>query len=57
MKIAIITLPLHVNYGGLLQAYALQTVLTRISHQVTVIDKSRYYVAPWKAPLLYAKRP
>lgn len=56
MKIAIITLPLHVNYGGLLQAYALQTVLTRMGHQVTVIDKSRYYVAPWKAPLLYAKR-
>ena len=27
MRIAIITLPLHINYGGILQAYALQTVL------------------------------
>lgn len=26
MKIGILTLPLHANYGGLLQAYALQTV-------------------------------
>lgn len=27
MKIGILTLPLHTNYGGILQAYALQTVL------------------------------
>ena len=25
MKIGILTLPLHTNYGGILQAYALQT--------------------------------
>lgn len=29
--IAIITLPLHSNYGGILQAYALQTVLEKIT--------------------------
>ena len=34
MKIAIITLPLHTNYGGILQAYALQTVLQRMGHDV-----------------------
>lgn len=27
MKIGILTLPLHTNYGGTLQAYALQIVL------------------------------
>ena len=41
MKIAILTLPLHTNYGGILQAYALQTVLQRMGHEVTLIDKSR----------------
>jgi hypothetical protein len=39
MKIGIITLPLHVNYGGILQAYALQTVLERMGHEVEVIDR------------------
>lgn len=39
MKIGIITLPLHTNYGGILQAYALQTVLERMGHEVTVLDK------------------
>lgn len=41
MRIAILTLPLHTNYGGLLQAYALQTVLERMGHQVEVLDKKR----------------
>lgn len=38
MKIGILTLPLHTNYGGILQAYALQTVLERMGHKVVVID-------------------
>lgn len=29
MKIAILTLPLHSNYGGIIQNYALQTVLEK----------------------------
>ncbi|MFR9542657.1 MAG: polysaccharide pyruvyl transferase family protein [Rikenellaceae bacterium] len=41
MKIAIQTLPLHTNYGGILQAYALQTTLQRMGHEAYVIDKSR----------------
>lgn len=36
MKIGILTLPLHTNYGGILQAYALQTVLERMGHEVVV---------------------
>jgi len=38
MKIGILTLPLHTNYGGILQAYALQTVLERMGHEVKMID-------------------
>lgn len=48
MKIGILTLPLHTNYGGILQAYALQTVLKRLGHEVAVINKSR---EPIKLPL------
>ena len=36
MKIGILTLPLYTNYGGLLQAYALQTVLRKMGHEVWV---------------------
>lgn len=39
MRIGIITLPLHHNIGGILQAWALQTVLTRMGNEVMVIDK------------------
>lgn len=39
MKIGILTLPLHTNYGGILQAYALQTVLERMGHEVYVLGK------------------
>lgn len=38
MKIGILTLPLHTNYGGILQAYALMTVLESKGHEVWLID-------------------
>ena len=38
MRIGILTLPLHTNYGRILQAYALQTVLERMGHEVVVFD-------------------
>lgn len=38
--IAIITHPLQYNYGGLLQAYALSTVLKRYSNEVIVLRNS-----------------
>ena len=58
MRIGILTLPLHTNYGGILQAYALQTVLERMGHDVCVIDKRRkpLRLPLWKAPLVYGKR-
>jgi len=38
MKIGILTQPLQTNYGGLLQAYALQIVLKKMGHDVLTID-------------------
>lgn len=56
MKIRILTLRLHNNYGGILQAYALQTVLERMGHRVEVIDiKTPKSIRLWKRPLIYGK--
>ena len=41
MKVGILTLTLHTNYGGILQAYALQQTLERLGHNVVVLDKDR----------------
>ncbi len=41
MKIGILTLPLRCNYGGILQAYALQEFLSRDGHEVTVLNRQR----------------
>ena len=41
MRIGILTLTLHNNYGGILQAYALQTVLERMGHEVVVFNRPR----------------
>lgn len=38
MKVAILTLPLHTNYGGILQVYALQTALQRLGHDVCIVN-------------------
>ncbi|PSW28738.1 polysaccharide pyruvyl transferase family protein [Photobacterium phosphoreum] len=40
MKIGILTQPLHNNYGGLLQAYALQHYLKEQGHDVLTVDFS-----------------
>ena len=58
MRIGILTLPLHTNYGGILQAYALQTTLERMGHKVFLIEKRRepLKLPLWKAPLSYGKR-
>lgn len=39
MKIAILTLPIGPNYGGILQAWAMQQVLKRMGHQPVTIDR------------------
>ena len=38
MKIGILTQPLHANYGGILQNYALQQVIKQMGHEVWTID-------------------
>ena len=40
MRIGIITQPLHTNYGGLLQNYALQQVLRKFGHEVYTINRT-----------------
>lgn len=40
MKIGILTLPLHTNIGGILQAYALQKIVKDLGHDVETIDLS-----------------
>lgn len=57
MRIGIYTLPLNYNYGGLLQAYALQTVLERLGNQVVVLDRDLHPREPfWSRPREKAKR-
>lgn len=43
MKLAILTQPLHDNYGGLFQAYALKEVLQEMGHEVIIINRVQKY--------------
>lgn len=45
MKIAILTQPLHDNYGGLLQAYTLKETLKGMGHDVEIINRKN--ISPW----------
>ncbi len=49
MKIAILTQPLHTNYGGNLQNFALQKVLKDLGHEPLTID--RHHSVPLRAKL------
>lgn len=52
MKIGILTQPLHSNYGGLLQAWALQRTLVKMGHEAIIINRV-YNPNLHKKPLLY----
>lgn len=58
MRVAVITLPLHTNYGGILQAYALKKSIESLGHTADIIDRRCKMVLPpsWKMPLIYLKR-
>lgn len=57
IRIGIYTLPLNYNYGGLLQAYALQTVLEKMGHEVKILNRPLHVSEPfWKRPREKAKR-
>ena len=43
MKIGILTQPLHNNYGGILQAFALQTTLQRLGHEPWILQREFNY--------------
>lgn len=47
MKVAILTLNLHANYGGILQAYALMTVLKRLGHEPWLIFNQPFKYRRW----------
>lgn len=55
MRIGILTLPLQLNYGGILQAFALSRTLERLGHTPFVIKKGTKH-ANWKLPLFLCKR-
>lgn len=52
MKIGIITHPLAYNYGGLLQNYALQTVLKRMGHQPITLNPDPHIPLKFKKWIL-----
>lgn len=57
MKLAILTLRLLDNYGGLLQAFALQRVLENMGHSVQVLDSPKAFSVPrGKKTVTYAGR-
>ena len=46
MKIGILTLVPYDNYGGILQGYALQTILQRNGHDVHILRTKLYNYRP-----------
>lgn len=56
MKIGILTLPLKHNFGGILQAYALQETLKTLGHDVSVIHRSGIDYPVWRQVLGGIKR-
>lgn len=50
MKIAVLTLPFRTNYGQILQGFAMQTILTRLGHEVELLDDPYY---SWKYYFIY----
>lgn len=58
MKIGILTHPLETNYGGILQAFALQKVLRDMGHDVLTIDRHnpRYIPSGFHHLLSFFKR-
>lgn len=56
MRIGILSLTLHTNYGGIMQSYALQTILENMGHTVIILDKDRnLYKGRLRQSLSYLK--
>ena len=54
MRVGVLTLPLHTNYGGILQAYALQKVLLDMGHEVVLFDSYPQPPKMFPFPMQYA---
>lgn len=55
-KIAILTQPLGMNYGGILQNYALQKILEKMGHDPITINRwTNHNVSPLRVALYYFK--
>lgn len=55
MKIGILTHPLHSNYGGILQCYALNTYLRKLGHDTVVIRRvpnKQFFLKRWLKSIL-----
>lgn len=55
MRIGIITQPLHTNYGGLLQNYALQQALIRLGHEPITLNQTAFEPIGWRVPIANLK--
>ena len=55
MKIGIITQPLHTNYGGLIQNYALQQTLKHLGHEPITLDQRNTSSPQWRIIASYIK--
>lgn len=53
MKIGILTFHCAVNYGAVLQAYALQEILRSLGHEVYVIDYRPDYLTEAYCPFKF----
>lgn len=47
MRVAVLTLRLHTNYGGILQAYALMQVLKKLGHEPYLINNQPFKYRTW----------
>ena len=56
MKIGILTLPIDVNYGGILQGYALKTILEREGHVVLFLNLRYTPIPLYLRFLVYCKK-
>ena len=58
MRIGILTFHSQLNYGGVLQCWALKKALEDMGHEAVVLDIDRKVNPPavWKAPFVYVKR-
>lgn len=56
MRIGILTLELKLNYGGILQAYALQTTIKRMGYDAFVINRQSGSISKIRNALFIVKR-